>query len=36
MLVTVVALEISAEGFTESPVTSVAVHLHVAQGKEKN
>ena len=32
----VVALEISAKGFIDSPVTSVAIRFHVAQGKEKN
>ena len=36
MLVTVMALEISAKGFTESPVISVAISFHVAQGKEKS
>ena len=36
MLVTVVALEIIAKGFSESPVTTVAICFHVAQGKEKN
>ena len=36
MLVTVVALEIIAKGFSESPVTTVAICFHVAQGKEKS
>lgn len=36
MLVTVVTLEISAKGFIDSPVASVAIRFHVAQGKEKN